>query len=52
MAGAPAEVHFWLAETRTLLKAAGASESYAKYLELEPEGYYAGRAKKALACRR
>jgi tetratricopeptide (TPR) repeat protein len=49
--GAPAEAYFWYAETLAKTKTAGASDNYAKYLELTPNGYYAGRAKKALAPR-
>lgn len=49
--GAPAEAHFWLGETLAKAKSPRASESYAKYLELEPQGYYASRAKKALSPR-
>jgi Tfp pilus assembly protein PilF len=50
-AGVPAEAHFWLAETLTKLKGQGASEQYAKYLELDPQGPYAARAKRAIAPR-
>ncbi len=50
--GAPLEGHFWLGEALTKAKAPkGASESYAKYLELAPNGPYAARAKRALAPR-
>jgi len=49
--GTPAEAHFWYAESLAKTKTPGASESYAKYLELAPRGYYAGRAKKALSPR-
>jgi tetratricopeptide (TPR) repeat protein len=49
--GAPAEAYFWYAETLAKTKTAGATDNYAKYLELAPNGYYAGRAKKALAPR-
>jgi tetratricopeptide (TPR) repeat protein len=51
LAGVSPEAHFWLAEMRAKTKAPGASEEYAKYLELEPNGYFAGRAKKALTPR-
>jgi tetratricopeptide (TPR) repeat protein len=49
--GAPAEVHFWYAEMLAKTKAAGASDHYAKYLELAPTGAYAGRAKRAITPR-
>ena len=49
--GVPAEAHFWYAETLAKTKTGGASDSYAKYIELAPHGYYASRAKKALAPR-
>lgn len=48
---APTETHFWLGEVLTKTKSPGASESYAKYLELAPTGTFAGRAKRALAPR-
>jgi tetratricopeptide (TPR) repeat protein len=51
MPSAPAEAHFWLGETLAKAKTAAASDSYAKYLELEPNGYYAARARRALAPR-
>jgi hypothetical protein len=51
MPGVPAEAYFWYAETLAKTKTAGASESYGKYLELAPNGYFASRAKKALAPR-
>jgi predicted Zn-dependent protease len=49
--GAPAEAYFWYAEMLAKTKTAGATDNYAKYLEMTPNGYYAGRAKKALAPR-
>jgi len=49
--GVPAEAYFWYAETLAKTKTGGASDSYAKYIELAPNGYYASRAKKALAPR-
>jgi hypothetical protein len=49
--GAPAEAYFWYAEMLAKTKTPGATDNYAKYLELAPNGYYAGRAKKALAPR-
>lgn len=51
LSGVPAEAYFWYAETLAKTKTAGASESYAKYLELAPNGYFASRAKKAMAPR-
>jgi tetratricopeptide (TPR) repeat protein len=51
LAGVPAEAYFWLGECLTKTKALGASERYAKYLELDPNGAYAARAKRALAPR-
>jgi tetratricopeptide (TPR) repeat protein len=51
LSGVPAEAYFWYAETLAKTKTAGASESYARYLELAPNGYFASRAKKALAPR-
>lgn len=48
---APAEAYFWYAEMLAKTKTPGATDNYAKYLELAPNGYYAGRAKKALAPR-
>jgi Tfp pilus assembly protein PilF len=49
--GVDPEAHFWLAETLAKTKSGGASEQYAKYLELDPSGYFAARAKKALTPR-
>jgi tetratricopeptide (TPR) repeat protein len=49
--GAPAEAHFWFAEMLAKTKTVGASDHYAKYLELAPKGYFAARAKKALTPR-
>ena len=49
--GAPAEAHFWYGETLAKTKTPGAAESYMRYLEREPHGYYADRAKRALAPR-
>ncbi|HEX6241949.1 MAG TPA: tetratricopeptide repeat protein [Polyangiales bacterium] len=51
LAGVPPEAYFWYAETLAKTKTPGASESYGKYLELAPNGYFASRAKKALAPR-
>jgi Flp pilus assembly protein TadD len=47
----PAEAHFWYGETLAKTKSAGAAESYMRYIELDPHGYYAERAKRALAPR-
>lgn len=49
--GVPPEAYFWYAETLARTKTAGASESYAKYLEVAPRGYFAARAKRALSPR-
>ncbi len=49
--GVPVEGHFWLGEMLTKTKSSKASDSYAKYLELAPNGSYATRAKRALAPR-
>jgi tetratricopeptide (TPR) repeat protein len=49
--GTPAELHFWLAEALTKLKSAAATEHYAHYLDAEPSGPYAARAKRALSPR-
>jgi tetratricopeptide (TPR) repeat protein len=49
--GAPAEAFFWYGEMLAKTKTSGATDQYAKYLERAPNGYYAGRAKKALAPR-
>jgi tetratricopeptide (TPR) repeat protein len=51
LAGVNPEAHFWLAEMLAKTKASGAQVEYAKYLELDPDGYFAGRAKKALTPR-
>jgi tetratricopeptide (TPR) repeat protein len=48
---APAEVFFWYGESLARTKTPGASEQYMKYIELDPHGFYADRAKKALAPR-
>ncbi len=49
--GAPTETHFWLGESLSKTKSQGASESYARYLDLDPNGAYAARARRALAPR-
>ena len=49
--GPPAEAYFWYGEMLAKTKTPGATDNYAKYLERAPHGYYAGRAKKALAPR-
>jgi tetratricopeptide (TPR) repeat protein len=49
--GAPAESFFWYGESLARTKTPGATDQYMKYLELEPHGFYADRAKKALAPR-
>ncbi len=49
--GAAHEAFFWYAETLAKTKNPGAAEQYTKYIELDPNGEYAARAKKALAPR-
>jgi tetratricopeptide (TPR) repeat protein len=51
LSGVNPEAHFWLAEMLAKTKSGGAQAEYAKYLELDPSGYFAGRAKKALTPR-
>ncbi len=51
VAGVAPEALFWYAETLAKTKSSGATEQYTKYLELDPTGEYAARAKKALAPR-
>jgi tetratricopeptide (TPR) repeat protein len=46
--GAPAEAHFWLGESLGGRKTPEATAAFKRYLELEPGGKYAGRAKRAL----
>ncbi len=51
VAGIPAEAYFWYGEALAKTKTPGAAEQYTKYLELEPRGEYAARARRALAPR-
>jgi tetratricopeptide (TPR) repeat protein len=51
IAEAPADAHFWYAEALTRAKEASARDEYTKYLQLEPAGALAARAKRALTGR-
>jgi Tfp pilus assembly protein PilF len=46
--GVPNEAYFWYGEVLAKLKSDQASAEYQRYLELEPAGLYAARAKRAL----
>ncbi|MCZ7679428.1 MAG: hypothetical protein M5U28_11970 [Sandaracinaceae bacterium] len=47
-ADAPSEAWFFLAESRVGVDYRGARDAYRRYLDLEPEGFYARRARNAL----
>jgi len=47
-AGAPTQAHFFLGEAHAGRDYRAAREAYERYLELEPRGYYATRARRAL----
>jgi hypothetical protein len=49
--GVPAEAFFWLGESRAGVQTSEARNAYERYLQLEPNGRYAERAKRALAPR-
>jgi tetratricopeptide (TPR) repeat protein len=46
--GAPAEAHFWLGEALAPSRPLAATTAYQRYLEREPDGVYAARARRAL----
>jgi len=48
LSGAPAEAWFYLGEALSSDNSPAAREAYEKYLELEPQGNLAGRARRAI----
>jgi tetratricopeptide (TPR) repeat protein len=46
--GVPAEAYFWLGEAQAPRKPLAASVAFQRYLDLDPKGMYAARAKRAL----
>jgi tetratricopeptide (TPR) repeat protein len=49
--GVPAEAFFWLGESQAGVQTTDARNAYERYLQLEPNGRYAERARRALAPR-